>query len=186
MNKDNKKTKAKMKVNAFDVFVLLLVLCLIATLVYKIYTGIAEETNTDNSKVIIEYVCEGEYNSILNYLNDDDAVYLESGEILGYISVNPSSDELFEIITEVQTDTQSSEESDTVLSAKESGTAEFDYSKVKFSGCISLNGNALKSNKGSFYIIGEDNITVGGTLRVHTKRAEFTITVTSIGDVRDY
>ena len=183
MNKDNKKTKVKMKVNAFDIFVLLLVLCLIATLVYKIYTGIAEEANTDNSEVMLEFVCEGEYNSILNYLHDGDEVYLQSGEVLGYIHKNSDNNEIFEIITEVHTE----QESDALAEPTAEGeTAASDYSRVKFSGLISLNGNALKSNKGSFYIIGEENITVGGKLTVYTSRTEFTITVISFGDIEDY
>lgn len=185
MNKENKKTKVKMKVNAFDIFVLLLVLCLIATLVYKIYTSIADESNTDNSKVMIEYVCEDEFNSILSYLHDGDAVYLESGEILGYIHKNSDTNELFEIITEEQTESETESDTFATATADNNGAAA-DYSKINFAGLISLNGNAIKSNKGSFYTIGEDNITVGGTIKVHTNRTEFVITVTSFGDIRDY
>ena len=175
-----------MKVNAFDIFVLLLVLCLIATLAFKIYDSASDEANTDNSKVMLEFVCEGEYNSILNYLHDGDAVYLESGEILGYIHKNAQTEGLFEIITEAQTEPESTENTDVASNTKTESITAVDYSKVKFSGQINLNGNALKSNKGSYYIIGEDNITVGGKLNLHTKIAEFTITVTSLSNIENY
>ena len=54
------------------------------------------------------------------------------------------------------------------------------YESIEFSGEMRLNGNAAESARGSYYVIGEDNITVGGKLLVHTKSCEFTITVTDI------
>lgn len=184
MSKDNKKSKVKMKVNAFDIFVLLLVLCLIATLVFKIYMSASDEENTANSKVMLSFACEGEYNSILDYLHEGDEIYLESGEILGYIYKSTQEEGLFEIVTKAPTeDSDTTGEAEATMRTSETAA---DYSRIDFIGQISLNGNAQKSNKGSYYIIGDDNVTVGGRLNVHTRRAEFTITVTSIDEIENY
>ncbi len=170
---DKKIKKTKAKINGFDVFVMLLVLCLIATVVYKVYSSVASDSNTENSNVTVKFKCDGEYDSIVDYLTDGDVVYLESGEILGYISKNPDRNELFEVIYK-------SDEEDIEESSSEEETKSIIYESVEFSGEMKLNGNAAKSARGSYYVIGEDNITVGGKLLVHTKSCEFTITVTDI------
>ena len=175
--------KSKVKVNAFDIFVILLVLCLIATIAYKVYTSVSSDDNTKNSEITVTFRCDGEYDSILKYLNEGDQVYLKSGELLGYIHKNADSKELF-VVTQKST----SETDDT--DAAEQNTADTTdstvYTLIEFTGEIKLNGNAVKSNKGTYYIIGEDNITVGGKLELYTKRTEFTVTVTGFGEIDKY
>ena len=170
---DNKIKKTKAKINGFDVFVILLVLCLIATVVYKLYSSVSSDGNTQNSDVTVMFKCDGEYDSIIDYLNDGDVVSLESGEILGYISKNSDRKEIFEVIYK-------SDEEDMEESSSKEESKSIIYESIEFSGEIKLNGNAAESARGSYYVIGEDNITVGGKLLVHTKSCEFTITVTDI------
>ena len=174
MSKKIKKTKVK--INAFDVFVMLLVLCLIATAAYKVYTSVSTNNNTKNSDVTMSFRCEGEYNSIMDYVHEGDAVYLESGEILGYIYKNSDQKELFTII----------EDSTEALDGAREVSAKNVYEKVKFSGEIKLNGNAVKSPRGTYYIINNENITVGGKILLHTKNAEFTVTVTGFDEADKY
>lgn len=168
-NKKIKKTKAK--INGFDVFVILLVLCLIATVVYKLYISASINGNTESSDVTLKFKCDGEYDSIIDYLSDGDAVYLESGEILGHISKNADTKELFDISYKAD------EDGDTSFDTTEVGNM---YKMIVFSGEMKLNGHATKSGRGSYYVIGDNNITVGGRLIVHTKNCEFTISVTDI------
>lgn len=174
MSKKIKKTKVK--INAFDVFVMLLVLCLIATVAYKVYTSISSDNNTKNSYVTMTFKCDGEYSSILDYLSEGEAVYLESGEILGYIHKNPDNEELFTITEHIGD----------VAGGTRAVTTKAVYEKIQFTGEIKLNGNAVKSQKGTYYTIDDENITVGGKILLHTKNAEFTVTVTGFNEVDKY
>ena len=175
--------KSKVKINAFDVFVVLLVLCLLATIVFKIYASVTKDDNAKNSEITMSFKCEGEYNSLVKYINSGDEVYLESGELLGYIYKSPDSDELF-VITPRE---EALEKEDTNSSSKVASNIKITtYEKIDFTGNIKLNGNAIKSSKGNYYTIGSDNITVGGKLDLHTKRTEFTITVTGFSEESKY
>ena len=168
-NKKIKKTKVK--INAFDVFVILLVLCLIATAVYKLYGSASINNGGENADVTVKFKCDGEYDVILDYLSEGDAVYLESGKILGYISKDSAKKDLFEVSYKADENGETPSVDDTAGNT---------YKMIAFAGEIKLNGSASKSGRGAYYVIGEDNVTVGGKLTVHTKNCEFTITVTDI------
>ncbi len=175
--------KNRVKINAFDVFLILLVLCLIATAAFRIYNGVSEDKNSYNSEYILNFTCEGEYNSIIKYVKDGDAVYLQDGELLGYITFaegNEGDTPLEIIIDEENPDDEANSE----VANDNANTNELSF--VRFSGAMTLNGNAKKSQKGNYYIIGEDNITEGAKFTVHTINAEFTITVVSIEKVDKY
>lgn len=179
MNKDKKNY---FKANAFDVFVFLLVLCLIATVAYRIYTSIAEDRNAKSSFLSLTFTCENEYDSITEYLKEGDAVYLPSGELLGYIAKGAYGDLLFETVTEGTTaDTENGEEATEEITFALASPKK--YSVITFNGEIKLNGNAVKSSKGSYYKIGDDAITVGGTLLLHTENTQFTVRVNSINEI---
>lgn len=178
----NKVKKNNFKANAFDVFVFLLVLCLIATVAYRIYTSIAEDRNAKSSLLSLTFTCENEYDSITKYLNEGDAVYLPSGELLGYIAKGAYGDDLFETVTDATTtDAKNSEE--TTEKVTYALTSPQKYGIITFNGEIRLNGNAVKSSKGSYYKIGDDTITVGGTLLLHTENTQFTVKVNSINEI---
>ncbi len=175
---NNKKTKVK--INAFDVVLILLVLCIIGTFIFKIYTGVAEDKNTNNSEYILTFTCEGEFDSLIKQVKVGDPVYLESGELLGYITLGEGkTDEAapLEIIT-AEADGNGSDEQ------TESHGREFKL--VNLSGVLKLNGNAKKSDNENYYVIDEKNISEGAQIRVHTTRAEFTIIVDKIEKVNNY
>lgn len=175
--------KSKVKINAFDIFVILLVLCLLATVIFKIYSSAAKDDNAKNSEITMSFKCEGEYNSLIKYLNSGDEVYLESGELLGYIYKSPDSEDLFVVTVREENELESGAQ---IAPKNVDGDKVTTYEKIDFSGNIKLNGNAVKSGKGNYFTIGSDNITVGGKLNLHTKRAEFTITVTGFSETSKY
>lgn len=190
MNRINK--KIKLKLNAFDIFVFLLVLCLIASVGYKIYASLTEEKNSKNASIYLHYECDGEYNSVMRYLNDGDALYLESGELLGYIT-QVGNDGMFTLVTSdtVTEETITEVPSEAVNGDMQAENTEiikegYTYESVKFKGVLKLNGNAIKSNKGSYYKIGDRLISVGGVLLVHTEKTEFSITVSELSEIDRY
>ncbi len=180
---DNNK-KNRVKINAFDVFLILLVLCLIGTLIFRIYNGISEDKNSYNNEYILTFSCDGEYDSILGYVKAGDAVYFESGELLGYIgfSENNKSQSPLETVI-LETVTEPVEEGDIQEAENESA---YDLSFVGLTGVIELNGNAKKVEKGNYYAIGDENIIEGVELTVHTETVEITITVVSIQKTSNY
>ncbi len=166
--------KMRFKINAFDVFLIFLAVCLVATFGLKIYRGIAEDKNSYNSEYVLSFVCEGECNGVIRYVREGDTVYLENGEILGYIAApDKNSSTPLEIISNTEG-----------ASNKPFGSTEVLF--VSFSGSLKLNGNAKLVENGDYYLLGESNITEGSKLTVHTVNAEFTITVSSIEKVDKY
>jgi hypothetical protein len=169
---ENKK-KNKFKINAFDVFLILLVLCLIGTLVFRIYNGVAEDKNSYNNEYLLKFKCEGEYDSVIRYVRDGDAVYLASGELLGYITFAESNNTQYPLEIETS-ETSSGDPNNDVL--------EF----VAFTGYMKLNGNAKKATNGNYYVVGDENIIEGSIITVHTRTAEFTVSLESIEAINNY
>ena len=86
-----KSTQEKKRVNPFDVVVVLLVICLLVSLGYRVYVGIADETNRNVSEYVIEFESK-DCKSILSYLSSGTAVYMASnGELLGYLYASEDS-----------------------------------------------------------------------------------------------
>ena len=65
--KIKKAKKNRSKISPLDVVIFLLVLCLILVFAYRLYVGIAKMTENNNSKYVMKFECENEYNSILSY-----------------------------------------------------------------------------------------------------------------------
>lgn len=175
--------KIRIKVNAFDVFLILLALCLVATFALKIYTGIAENKNRYNNEYILTFSCVDEYDSILAAVKDGDALYLEDGEILGYIAMADKNSMSPFVIT-------SSSKSDLICDPSSwvdftvPGTTKLDL--ISFTGIVKLNGNAKRIENGDYFVLGDDKISEGLTLTVHTLKAEFKVTVVSIDKIDRY
>ena len=168
--------KSRVKINAFDIFLVLLVLCLIGTLVFRIYKGITEDKNSYNNEYVLTFACDGEYDSIVNYIKEGDAVYLRNGELLGYIGIPEGKEAPIEIITSEQTEEPAAAGDGSVRNLK----------FVQFTGVIKMNGNAKKAAKGNYYVIGDENIIEGAIFTVHTKTAEFAVSVVSIEPINNY
>lgn len=166
--------KNRVKINAFDIFLVLLVICLIGTLVFRIYNGISEDKNSYNNEYVLTFACDGEYDSIIKYVNEGDAVYLRSGELLGYIGIPEGSEAPLNILSD-----ESQEKSSVSANVQT-------FELVSFTGAIKMNGNAKKAAKGNYYVIGDENIIEGAVFTVHTTETEFTISVVSIDTINNY
>ena len=161
--------KKKYALNVFDIFIILLVVILIASVVYKISQTSAKEANQDNPVYTVSFECE-EYQSLAKYLADGEAVYVKStGELLGYIY--KSGDVLGNTaITYVDENIAETSENSPL------------YDTARFEGKIKLNGNTVKGRDGAYYSIEELNISVGSVIEVYTDDTQFTITVKQIMD----
>ena len=161
--------KSKIRLNVIDVMIILLVVALIATVVYRIYTGVTEKTTNKGSKYTVTFECDAEYKSMLKYPASGQAVYLESdGKLLGYLD-DPNPDDAIGAVYEYEP-----------LSASV-GTGE--YKKTSMRGQLRLNPEAVKVKTGGYYTIGERNITEGSKIDVYTNEACFTLTVLSISPI---
>lgn len=201
MSMDN--GKIKRKINAFDIFVIFLVLCLLGTLIFRMYRGVARERKNENSEFIMRFECEEGFDSISGYVKEGDRVYLSSsGTLLGYMIKDSENtgDALYEdgsIGTEQTTSESASEntgetgmDSDRLDAAgseknEELTTMDMSYNVVSLSGEMRLSGNLQRGSGGSYFVLEDVNITVGSRLTVYTDNTEFTITVVEIREIEE-
>ena len=169
-----KNKKNRVKINAFDVFLILLVFSLIVSLAYKIYDGAAADKNSYDNDYVLTFSCDGEYDSIIKYVKSGDAIYLPSGELLGYITVSDDNKSGAPLVV-------TSQNNDEAVDADKK-----QFSFVSFEGTLKMNGNAKKVDKGNYFLIGDDKITEGAKITVHTITAEFTVSVVKIAKINKY
>ena len=161
-----KKKRERKKINAFDVVIILLILCLIATFAYKIYDGVADPTMKKDAKYTLTFKCDDEYISLAKYLEDGEAVYFEkNGELLGNLYKDSANAQLITV---------------TGVSEGESGN----YDKAILSGKLKLNANAVSVGSGNYYTVGDINVAVGSEINVYTEDTVFTLKVVSISEIQ--
>lgn len=171
--------KKRISFNVFDVFIILLIVVLIGTVVYKVMYSSSDNIIKDKSKYMLVFECEEEYNSLSKYIKDGDEVYIKSnGKLIGYIRDDNiiSATAIDEVVDDTEKDTSAS---------GAVGDEEYDelYRNVKFTGKIKLNGNTQKSRDGSYYLLDDFNITVGSKIEVYTDNAQFTVIVKEISNI---
>ena len=175
------------KFNVFDIVVILLVISLIATFVYKIYVGADKISRGVASQYIISFECDSSYNSALKYLKEGDAVYFANGTLLGYLSPDEENDNeaIFEIIDDIPTfadegNGTSSPDGESDLPSVSELSVYSGYKTIKMGGQIAMNVDTAKVKTGGYYSVDDMNITEGSIIKVYTDTVEFTITVKSI------
>ncbi len=175
-----KKTKERKKINAFDVVVILLLVCLAATFGYRIYAGIdADNPNNNVVKYIVEFECDDEYDSLLAYLDTGDAVYFGENKLFGFLYTEDGSEEGPLSVISDNTDYGAVYTLEGISAANASSFQKV-YNRVKLTGKLSLNSEATRIRAGDYYSVGGRNIREGSEIEVYTDTAEFTLTVTRI------
>lgn len=173
-----KQKKSGRGITAFDILVILLVLCLAATVVYRVYTETTNDKAGITSKYMIEFECE-DYDSLAKYLEAGESVYLSSnGRLLG---------ELYKGWNETQAisveylDTEATEQTTSETGAEQlEDETGISYRIAKMTGKLKLNTDVTASKEGNYYSLGEINFSKGSVINVYTEDAEFTITITNI------
>ncbi len=157
--------KNKRRINIIDVVIILLVIALIAVGIYRLRLAITSDVSARRSGLILTFESEVAYDSILDYLNDGDEVYLMSdGTLLGYIHDRTSDDDVkavYEIVDEEQ------------------GFGLAGKNKT-IRGCLMLSDDVLEAQNGDYYVLGDTNLTVGSRLKVYTEKVEITVIVKEI------
>ena len=191
MNKNDSK-KNKIKVNVFDVVVILLVILLVGTLIYRIYSGSENEALQNGTKYVIYFESNDVYDSLIAYLEDGDTVYLENGEVFGFLySESDESGVVYELIDDIPTyaDSSVSEgsqdnsdigEGNIVFVESSDENISASYRMINIGGNIRLSHNAVRVQKGNYFSIGDKNITEGSVVKVYTEDVEFTLVIKDI------
>lgn len=168
---EKQKKSGKRRITAFDILVLLLVFCLAATVVYRVYTETAKDKAGTKAKYVVEFECE-DYDSLARYLTAGESVYLASnGRLLGELYKGGNSAQVIsvEYIDAGITDQTGSEDETTVS-----------YRMAKLTGRLRLNTEVRASKEGNYYSLGEINFSKGSVINVYTEDAEFTIIITNV------
>lgn len=165
MAKQMKKKRERKRINAIDVVIILLILCLIATFAYKVYDGVADPATKKDSKYVVSFVCE-EYASLAKYLEDGEAVYFEkNGELLGNLFAEGG-------------------ETPAVSVSGDAAGNDGVYETATLSGKLKLNANAVAVSSGNYYTVGDINIAAGSEIRVFTEDTVFTLKVIGISKIQ--
>ncbi len=168
MAKKLKKKRERKKVNPFDVVVILLILCLVGTLGYRVYQGVADPSFQKDSKYVVTFECDEEYRSVVKYLENNEAVYFSAnGELFGNLYAEQPDSDLISVITEDDAEDTS-----------------YLYEKVKFTGKLKLNADAVFVSGGNYYTVGDINFSNGSVIEVYTEDTVFTVKVTGIAVIQ--
>ncbi len=163
-----KSNKKKVKLNVIDVLIIFLVIALVGTISYRVYMGISNKTSASRSQFVITFECNEEYNSMIKYLTDGKAVYFsDSGKLLGHMYAPDEKGASYIIENET--------------AGGDIASSSFSYDTVPLRGFIKMSSETVKASVGSYYSIGDTNLSVGSRVEVYTNEAEFTLTVKSIG-----
>lgn len=151
--------KERKRLNVIDVVIILLLVALIGTAGYRIYSAVAKDESDSQSNIVVSFEAEVEDEGILNYLESGSAVYLATDKTqLGNLFDPVEGDALGAVYKE---------------KTEESGI-------ITVCGTLRLHEDAHKAQDGEYYVIDDRNITVGSTLEVYTDTAVLKITVKSI------
>ena len=151
--------KERKRLNVIDVVIILLLVALVGTAGYRIYTEVAKDESDSQSNIVVSFEAEVEDEGILNYLETGSAVYLATDKSqLGNLYDPVVGDALGAVYKD---------------KTEESGI-------ITVLGTLRLHEDAHKAQDGEYYVINDRNITVGSTLEVYTDTAVLRITVKSI------
>lgn len=171
--------KTKKRINPFDVVIVLLILCLLATFGYRIYKGVEDKSDSKTSNYVLTFHCTENVDSLAEYLEKGTAVYLYANdEILGYM-YDGKDHVTVSVITEGETQADSEIESD----GKSGEIARSPYHRAEIHGKIHLSEDVQVYNNGVYYSVGDVNFAPGSKLAVFTEETIFTIVVDSITQI---
>ncbi len=197
--------RSKNKLNAFDIAVILLLVALVATVLYQMFVTVSEADSQSKAKYIMEFECEEEYDSLLRYVKEGDAVYFANGGLLGFMYSNEDYENgaIYTIVDDIpsfadaskaesseaeSSEAENSEDQQTLNNADNIDVQEHPevfYNLVKLCGQIKLNVNTVRYKSGDYYTIGKTNITEGSVINVYTDKAEFTLKIVNITIVEE-
>lgn len=177
----NGEKKAKRRINPFDIVIILLVLCLLATFGYRIYKGVEDKSDSKTSKYVLTFYCAENVNSLADYLDKGTPIYLSANnEILGYVYDGKDAISV-SLITEGASETETDESTEALESTSE--IEKVPYNSAEIRGKIHLSEDVKVYSNGVYYSIGDVNFAVGSKLAVFTEETVFTIVIESITQI---
>ncbi len=166
MENTSVKKKGKRKLNVIDVVIILLMIALVGTMAYRIYTEITNGESARQSNIIVTFEAQVEDDGILDYLKNGDKVYFVTDKTqLGTLYDGAADDGLGAVYKKLD----------------EKAESDASVGKTTICGTLRLVAEARKSQNGDYYVIDGRNISVGSKLDVYTDTAVLRITIKAIG-----
>ena len=180
--------KSGKKINIIDIVIIILILALVATVVYRIYNKLSDGASDKQSNYVVTFECADQYDSLVRYLDDGEAVYAAAdGTLIGYLYDSYPADGFgaVYVVTDAPDDDRAEiepEEEKNTAEAVTPDTAEENkvYRKALLGGNMRLAVDETKAKSGDYYVINGQNITVGSVIQVYTNDTVFTISITDI------
>lgn len=158
MDNTTVKKKERKRLNVIDVVIILLLVALVGTAGFRIYTEVTSGESSKQSNIVVTFEAEVEDEGIINYLKSGNAVYFTTDKTqLGNLYDGNAEDELGAVY-------------------KVDGPK----GKITVQGTLRLVAEARKAKDGEYYVINGRNINVGSRLDVYTDTTLLKITIKSI------
>lgn len=151
--------KERKRLNVIDVVIILLLVALVGTAGYRIYTEVTSGGAAAQSNIVLTFEAQVEDEGIVSYLKKGNAVYFTTDKTqLGNLYDMNSEDGHGPVYV----------------------TGKTENGKFIVSGSLKLVADARKASGREYYVINGRNISVGSKLDVYTEKAVLKITVKSI------
>ena len=151
--------KERRGLNVIDVVIILLLIALVGTAGYRIYTEVTGGGIVAQSNIVLTFEAQVDDEGIVNYLKEGNTVYFTTDKSqLGRLYDKDAEDGKGPVFV-IESD---------------------DDEKITLSGSLTLVADARKASGREYYVINGRNISVGSKLDVYTENAVLKITVKSI------
>ena len=168
------KTPKARKINALDIFIIILVIASIAGIIYRHYSsGLPTKTDAEASYEVYFSVKDISFTTP-SYLNTDDKIYFESGEFFGNLLNNNDTDTSSALVVTPANIVLTDENGNYV------STMYPDGSRVDANG--SMLCKCVKTEDGRYLLGGTKYITPGEEISVRSELVDLKITITSIAE----
>jgi hypothetical protein len=174
VNGANTKAPRKNKINALDIFIIILVIASIAGIVYRQYTSTLPTKTDEEAAYEVYFSVKNISFTTPEYLSTNDKVYFETGEFFGNLLNNNDTDTGSPLVVTPASVVLTDENGNYV------STMYPDGSRVDANGSILC--RCVRTADGRYLLGGTKHITPGETILVRTELVDLQIVITSVAD----
>lgn len=173
-NSGAEKASKKIKINALDIFIIVLVIACIVGIIYRQYSS-EFSTKTGEEELYEVYFSVKDISfTVPSYLDTNDKIYFESGEFFGNLLNNNDTDTTSALVVAPAGVVLTDENGNYV------STMYPDGSRVDANGSILC--SCVKNADGRYLLDGTRYITPGEVISVRTELVDLEITITGISE----
>lgn len=160
------------KINALDIFIIILVIASVAGIIYRQYTSDLPTKTEGEASYEVHFSVKNISFTVPSYLKTDDKIYFETGDFFGNLLNNNDNDQDSALVVTPASVVLTDENGNYVSAMYPDG------SRVDANGSILC--KCVKTADGRYLLGGTRYITPGESITVRTELVDLTITITSV------